>query len=352
MKNIRIKSVQSYDVAIKYFIDNELNAPHLNSVVFLYCLKNYEIITNITQICIKTNTTNEQVENALEYWQAKGLCEITFSQSENIHYLNLLVNNQNSNQSIEEVEETKTASNQVTNVEVQKKADYKPDEIKYFMENSNEIKIMFDKAQNSLSKVLTHPEMNTLLDLHDRLKLPYELINSLIDYCVMNNKRNIRYISGMAQNLADLGITTIERFNVYTDKNKDVYKEVLKAMNATNPMASPAQMKIIDKWTGELNFGLDVILEACDKACINTSNPTLNYVDGILSNWKKAGIVTVIDVQEYETKYLAEKNKNTSPSTKVNLNNIPTKPSNFNNFEGHKRDFDDIAKKLDIGYKG
>ncbi len=219
------------------------------------------------------------------------------------------------------------------------------------MDNSNEIKIMFDKAQNSLSKVLTHPEMNTLLDMHDRLKLPYELINSLLDYCVINNKRNLRYISGMAQNLADLGITTIEKFNVYTDKNKDIYKEVLKAMNATNPMASPAQMKIIDKWTGELNFGLDVILEACDKACINTSNPTLNYVDGILNNWKKAGIVTVLDVQEYETKYLAEKNKSTT-NGKVNLNNIPTKPSNFNNFEGHKRDFDDIAKKLDIGYKG
>ncbi len=353
MKNIRIKSVQSYDVAIKYFIDNELNAPHLNSVVFLYCLKNYEIIANLTQICIKTNTTNEQVENALEYWQAKGLCEITFSQAENIHYINLLVNTQNYEKTIENRENSEGfgEATTVTKAEVQKKADYKPDEIKYFMENSNEIKVMFDKAKNSLSKVLTHPEMNTLLDMHDRLKLPYELINSLIDYCVLNNKRNIRYISGMAQNLADLGITTIEKFNVYTDKNKDVYKEVLKAMNATNPMASPAQMKIIDKWTGELNFGLDVILEACDKACINTSNPTLNYVDGILSNWKKAGIVTVLDVQEYETKYIAEKNK-TGVSNKVNLNNIPAKPSNFNNFEGHKRDFDDIAKKLDIGYKG
>ncbi len=364
MKNIRIKSVQSYDVAVKYFIDNELNAPHLYSVVFLYCLKNYEIITNITQICIKTNTINEQVENALEYWQGRGLCEITFSQSEDVHTVTLLVNPQNISQQAQAQaqaqaeattkaveKETVASEDQGNTVKVLKKADYKPEEIKYFMDNSNEIKIMFDKAQNSLSKVLTHPEMNTLLDMHDRLKLPYELINSLLDYCVINNKRNLRYISGMAQNLADLGITSIEKFNVYTDKNKEVYKEVLKAMNATNPMASPAQMKIIDKWTGELNFGLDVILEACDKACINTSNPTLNYVDGILNNWKKAGIVTVLDVQEYETKYLSEKNKNSSANNKVNLNNIPTKPSNFNNFEGHKRDYDDIVKKLGVGYK-
>ncbi len=351
MKNIRIKAVQNPDVAVKYFIDNEMNAPHLNSIVFLYCLKNYEIITNVTQICIKTNTTNEQVENAFEYWQAKGLCEISYSQNENIHNVTLLVNGQGQQEiepEIKEVEYQDTASE--SGIKVLKKADYKPEEIKYFMENSSDIKEMFSRARISLSKTLTYTEMNTLLDMHDRLKLPCELINSLLDYCVMNNKRNLRYISGMAQNLADLGIVTIEKFNVYTNKNKDVYKEVLKAMNATNPMASPAQMKIIDKWTSELNFGLDVILEACDKACINTSNPTLNYVDGILNNWKKAGIVTVLDVQEYEANYIAGKNKNIN--TKVNLNKVVAKSSNFNNFEGHKRDFDDIAKKLDIGYKG
>ncbi len=349
MKNIKIKSTQKSDMAIKYFIDNELNSPHLNSVVFLYCLKNFEIITNITQICIKTNTTNEQVENALEYWQAKGLCEITYSQNDNIHHIILLVNSQNKD--ISGVEEVQVEEEeQKASVKVLKKSDYKPEEIKYFMESSTEIKMMFEKAQSSLSKILTHTEMNTLLDMHDRLKLPYELINSLLDYCVLNNKRNLRYISGMAQNLADLGVVTIEKFNQYTDKNKDIYKEVLKAMNATNPMASPAQMKIIDKWTNELNFSLDVILEACDITCINTSNPTLNYVDGILNNWKKAGIMTVLDVQEYESKHLAAKSKN--QSAKVNLSQIPTKVSNFNNFEGHKHDFDDIAKKLDIGYKG
>lgn len=360
MKNLKIKSDYDTDVAIKYFIDNELNAPHINSVIFLYCLKNFEIITNVTQICVKTNTTNEQVQNALEFWEAKGLCNIEHSQQDDIHKVTLLVKPltviETQNNVVNTTNENTTNDTEVTKpVTIQKRADYKPEEIKYFMSESNELKQMFDRASASLCKPLSHPDMNAIIDMNDRLRLPYDLVNAIIDYCVMNNKRNMRYISGMAQNMSDLGINTIEKFNVYTDKNKDIYKEVLTALNATNPMASPAQMKIIDKWLNELGFSLDVILEACDKACINTSNPTLNYVDGILKNWQKEGIKTVLDVQEYETKYLENKNKlNSAKNTnnKIDLNSVQTKKSNFNNFDGRNYDYDSIAKKLDISYKG
>ncbi len=352
MKNIKLKSVHDTDITIKYFIDNELNAPHINSVVFLYCLKNWEIITTITQICVKTNATNEQVENALEYWEAKGLCDISYSESDKTHTINLL--NKQVSTSVETVISTTTTTDiekPTTNVSVLEKVEYKPEEIKYFVNNNTEIKQMFSNAQKALSKVLTHNEMNTLLDMHDRLKMPCALITEIINYCVLNNKRNLRYINGMAQNMADLNILTIEKFNVYVNKNKDLYKEVLKALGATNNMASPAQMKIIDKWVEEFNYGLDVILEACDLACINSTKPTLAYVEGILNNWQKANVKTLLDVQEYERKYLESKEQNQNKKLDLSKVKTPPKQSNFNNFESRNHNFDDIAKKLDVSYE-
>ncbi len=354
MKNIKLKSVHDTEITIKYFIDNELNAPHINSVVFLYCLKNWEIITNVTQICVKTNTTNEQVVNALEYWEAKGLCDISYSEADNTHTINLL--NKQVNTTIETTIETATTTpsdieKPTTNVAILEKVEYKPDEIKYFVNNNAEIKQMFSNAQQALGKILTHNEMNTLLDMHDRLKMPCALINEIINYCVLNNKRNLRYINGMAQNMADLGILTIDQFNVYVNKNKDLYKEVLKALGATNNMASPAQMKIIDKWVEEFNYGLDIILEACDLACINTTKPTLAYVEGILKNWFNANVKTLLDVQENERKYLETKEQNHNKKLDLSKVKTPQKQSNFNNFESRKHNFDDIAKKLDVGYE-
>ncbi len=350
MKNIKLKSIHDTEITIKYFIDNELNAPHINSVIFLYCLKNWEIITNITQVCVKTNSTNEQVVNALEYWEAKGLCAISYSEQDNTHTIQLLNKQASNDPSSTDITPT-VVETPTSNVAILEKVEYKPEEIKYFVDNNHEIKQMFSNAQSALSKILTHNEMNTLLDMHDRLKMPCELISEIINYCVLNNKRNLRYINGMAQNMADLNILTIEKFNVYVNKNKDLYKEVLKALGATNNMASPAQMKIIDKWVADFNYGLDIILEACDLACINTTKPTLAYVEGILKNWHSANVITLLDVQENERKYLESKEKNQTKKLDLSKVKTPQKQSNFNNFESREHNFDDIAKKLDVGYE-
>ncbi len=365
MKNIRINNLSNIDVAIKYFIDNELNAPHVYSIIFLYCLKNSEIIRDIMQICIKTNCTKEQVTDSFEYWEAKGLCAIEYSEKEDLYKINIsltqnkveqlthnetrqiiLTENDKDVQKNKSVPETTTKTK---NTEKLKKADYKPEEISYFMQNSQEIREMFKNAEVVLGKAsLTHTEMNSLLDFHDRLKLPFDVIELMLEYCAMNNKRNIRYIANFAQNLSDQDINTLDKFNIYVNKNKEIYKEILTALNASNKMATKSQIEIIDKWFKEMSFTLDVILEACDKACINTGNPTLRYVDGILKNWQKANIKTVLDVQEYELKYLENKDKVAETKKKVDFKNVKTKPSNFNNFEGHKRNYDDITKKLRI----
>ncbi len=364
MKNIKLKSVHDTDITIKYFIDNELNAPHINSVIFLYCLKNWEIITTVTQICVKTNATNEQVENALEYWEAKGLCNISFSEEDNTHTINLLNKSANSvevasptqttepeNQTSSSISTSNAPQTPTPTVGILKKVEYVPTELQYFVEQNYEIKQLFSNTQQSLGKILSHHEMNTLLDMHDRLKLPYELINELVNYCVLNNKRNLRSISSFAQRLSDLNILTINQFNVYVNKNKDLYKEVLKALGATNTIPSEKQRNIIDNWGTTFNYGQDVILEACDMACIQTLNPTLAYVEGILKNWFKANVKTVLDVQEYERKYLETKEQNKNKKLDLSKVKAPQKPSNFNNFESRKLDFDNIAKKLDVGYE-
>ncbi len=344
MNNIKIKLLSDVDIAIKYFIDNELNAPHINSVIFLYCLKNYDIITNLMQICVKTNSTQDQVKYCFEFWEARGLCEIEFDGENNVHNIKLFANKDILVKK-EEIVKNETIA-QVANVH--EKSNYKPEEIKYFLNNNEEIKKMFYECQRVLCKNLTHNEMNSLLDYHERLNLPCDVIVGMVNYCVMNDKRDFRYINKVVLGMSDQGINTVQKLNDHTNKNKDVYKQILEAIGATNTMVSPAQSKLIDKWLVEFGFTSDIVLEACDKACLNASKPTLRYVDGILENWKKENIKTLQDVIDYETRYMNNKQGKASKNSngKLDFSGVKTKQSNFNNFDGHKRDLDDIAKKL------
>lgn len=341
MNNIKINFIGDIDMSIRHFIDNEMNAPHVNSIIFLYCLKNHNIINSVMDICIKTNSTQDQVKYALEFWSARGLCTIDFNPNNSFYTVTLLKNEQPLPKS-QDLEYSQSAK-------IQQKSSYKPEEINYFMSNNENIKTLFSKSEKLLCKTLTHNEQNTLLDLHDRLNLPYEVILGIIDFCVLNDRRNIRYIEKVAINMSNNGINTIKKLNDYNNKTKDIYKEILDAIGAKNNIPSPSQLNIIDTWTNDLGFTKDIILEACDKASINASNPSLNYVNGILKTWKQENIKTLQDVIEYETKYQENKQKtkkSSNANNKVNLNKVKTKPSNFNNFEGHKRDLDDIAKKL------
>lgn len=68
--------------------------------------------------------------------------------------------------------------------------------------------------------------------------------------------------------------------------------------------ASIIDKKIIADWINI--FNIDIILYACSKSK-NTSNPNINYINGIIQNWNKEKLRSLNDIKNYEQKFYKRK---------------------------------------------
>lgn len=104
------------------------------------------------------------------------------------------------------------------------------------------------------------------------------------------------------------------------------------------------QEDMLEKWTTNYNFSLEIIKKACDICFQRLNRADFKYIDGILSSWNKDNLRTLKEIEEKEVSY-----KNSS--SKKNFNNQKSnsyeKPKlRFNNFKGRDYDYDDLEKKL------
>jgi DnaD/phage-associated family protein len=66
---------------------------------------------------------------------------------------------------------------------------------------------------------------------------------------------------------------------------------------------------MMDRWIDEYRFEIELILKACESSS-KTSNPNLNYISKILSDWYAKGIKRVEDISVLDKK----QSKDTIPS--------------------------------------
>ena len=50
------------------------------------------------------------------------------------------------------------------------------------------------------------------------------------------------------------------------------------------------EQEFFKTWTKDYGFGEDIVEEACKRAVLHTQNPTIKYVNGILTAWHNAGV--------------------------------------------------------------
>lgn len=72
------------------------------------------------------------------------------------------------------------------------------------------------------------------------------------------------------------------------------------------------------------NFSPELISYACSKS-INTPNPSISYINGIIENWYSKDITTLEDVKKEEEEFRANKQK------EITKTKTETKNHNYNN---------------------
>ena len=165
-----------------------------------------------------------------------------------------------------------------------------------------------------------------------------EVMIALFHYCQEKKALTKKYVHAVAENWYKAGVKTFEQLEDYFenyDKIQKIKQKIVKNLKLNRNLTTYEE-QYIDTWIKEYNYGIDMI-EAALKRTVNVSNPTLSYINGILSNWHKKGYKTLSDVEGNEKEKTTEKTKTTTKK-------VPAK-TKYQNYE--QRTYDDLESFYD-----
>lgn len=309
---------------------------HIKVYLYLLALTNLPDTENINleDVCKTLNMLQSEVIQALTFWNQEKV--LTFKELEEDGFELIFSNEAPAKEAaVKNVPIAKTIIQQT-------RPEYRTDEINYVSQNSSDVMRLFKITEQYLGRMLTVSDQKILFSFYDWLHMPFDLIEFLIEYCASNNHKAMHYIEKVAISWVDEGIVTVEqaKSKVVSDKR---YFQILNALGANKSTLTPVEKTRMTKWLDTYQFSLDIILEACKKTVMQTSKPSLNYVDSILTSWYNENVKTLQDVAALDKvheskKFLSESNAKTSTAP------ISKKVSKFNSMYSHDWDFDEIEK--------
>lgn len=229
---------------------------------------------------------------------------------------------------------------------VAKKHSFSTDELTKLTSDSDIQELLYI-AQIYLSKTLSPADTNTILYFYDGLKFNIELIEYLIDYCVSNNHKNLRYIEKVALDWASSGVTCVEEAKEHNSLYTGTYTPVLKAFGITGRIPGAIEKNLIDKWLKEYGFSMDIIVEACNRTILAIHTPSFKYADSILQRWLKKNVKTLDDLQKIDDEHNAASNCAKNINKNTHTSSVPkTKNNGFNTFPQRSYDYDALEREL------
>lgn len=201
---------------------------------------------------------------------------------------------------------------------------------------------MFKKIDHIVRRQLQAVERTKILDWFYNYNVSPEVIVQAFYIAVeKQGKKSVGYVEGIIRNWYDLGITNADELEKYLKHNESEYhryQQIKKAIGAVNTIPTESEKKIMKRWFEEWKFSIELVMKACEKSS-STANPSVNYINGVLSSWREKGLRTVEDVEKESSSYKSEKPRS-NPST--------VKKTAFHNFEQRSSSYsnDDLEKLI------
>lgn len=339
--------------------------------IYLYLLRAYnEPGADITvcHIADVFNHTEKDVIRALKYWEQVGLLALGFDKDKiltNISFIpfehektittnsvvdSTIIGNSAtvvSSAVTENIVNTNTDMKSVSSDVKSAKKVYTADELASFKKHSEVVELLY-LAEKYIGKTLSSSDTNTLLYFYDVLGFEVELIEYLIEYCVTNGHKSLRYMEKVAISWAEDGIDNAEKARLSTDTYSRTCYPVLKAFGITGRNPGSEEKAFIVKWTNSYGFNMDIIIDACKRTLSATSKPSFKYADSILTKWHEKGIKNINDIKVLDIEHQNNKNsynRNTDNKNTDTKNNDKPKNS-FNNFNQRTYNYEALEKEL------
>ena len=232
----------------------------------------------------------------------------------------------------------KAASAAVSTVDI--RPSYTKDQILSFQNDEASSDLLF-----IIERYIGHPlsikDYETILYWSDELKFSADLIEYLVESCVDNGHKSIRYMDKIALSWSASSIRTVEDARRSSSAYKQTHYGVMKAFGISGRKLAEYELELVDKWTSQFGFTLDIISEACKRTLQATNQPSFQYADTILENWHKCNIHHLDDIAVLDSAY---KKSKASASRNVTVNK--TAANRFNNFSQRTYNFEQLEKQL------
>ncbi len=323
----------------------------------------------ISSLADRLECTEKDISRALNYWANEGLLSIDYDAQHTICGISIGLSTQST-----DVQETntytldiKTTNSQEAVVSGSARASApaespsnaspvsdmlqnisdQPSTVSVTAQNSEDLKQLYFVAEQYMGKPLSISEIQKINYFFDHLHFSVDLIEYLIEYCVENGHRNMRYIESVAHAWADANISSVtEAKNNSASYNRNCFA-VLKTFGIKGRNPAPVEVSYIKKWTEEYGFTLDIITEACSRTIAHTSKPDFKYADSILKNWFEKNVHHMDDVIRLDQVY--QQGKLNGFHKKASVKRPPVKSAStnrFNNFEGRSYDISSLEQQL------
>ena len=217
---------------------------------------------NLDRMCRELGMTEENVRNAFAYWERKRLVRRISDQPPQWQYINMV---------------------QINLTEPRDDPD--PE----YTEFCNALYEAFDKKRR-----LHGNELNTCFEWREDLKLPTEVIIMLLNHMVEIKGKNFRISDAdkVAVQMAAEDIRTVEAAEDFFSRDEKALagiKKILK-MLGKKYLPSEAQINLYRKWTRDWGFSHESVEAAVELTA--KGDPSLGYLDGILSSLRQEGSMT------------------------------------------------------------
>ena len=335
--------------------------------VYLYLLHLMSLRSNNISISLLADTFNQteaDIMRALRYWDSLDVISLSFNGPGNglsnivlrdIKHTGQAANAMADPIAAESASVNSTSSYQTETVRAAKpdikqteviytaepsKVSYSKEQLNGFLANDNFSMLLF-VIEQYMGRPLSTKETNSIVYFYDGLKLSTDLIEYLFEYCVEHNKKSINYIEKVALSWASKNIHTIAEAKEETSNHTDYVYQIIKAFGLSNREPAQHEKAMIAKWADTYCFDTDMIIEACNRTIKAIHQPSFEYADTILANWKNSNVSSLEDVKKADAAYAAGNNikpKQTASSKPAN--------NRFNNFQQRDKKSDDWYNSL------
>ncbi len=167
----------------------------------------------------------------------------------------------------------------------------------------NECALIMDKP------ALSTAEAKQISAIYTQYALGEEYIITLAAYIAQKGKLTAQRLAIEAEKLVKRGIDcteALEKYIMQKENESGAEWEFKHLLGIYNRNLSKSEQEYVNKWYYDFGYSAEVIGEAYDLTVVNTSKPSLPYMDKLLTHWKDSGCKTAEECRALTERERAE----------------------------------------------